>query len=141
MFEVKDFEFFRYQILQLNDKNEVLYQLQDYLKNEENYTLNLEEDTLEFHNDSNDEYWDMFKEYVEELLYNDIVETTYDIDDDHIILYKRVSKVGEKYFYSEYCPHYGQTDEIQKVFPTEVNINAFKFSNGFLTNDELDIVE
>jgi hypothetical protein len=141
MFEVKDFEFFREQILQLDTNYQSSYEFKDYLKNTENYTLDLKQDILEFHNDPNDEYWDTFKECVEELLYDGVVETTYDIDDDHVRIYKRVSKVGEKYFYSEYDPHYGHTDEIQEVFPEKVTVQAFKFPSGFLTNDELDIIE
>ena len=140
MFEVKDFEFFRHQILQLDNKNQSLYEFKKFLKDTQNYTLNLEQDVLEFHNDLDDEYWDMFKEWVETLLEYDVVETTYDIDDDYIRLYKRVSKVGDKHFYSEYDPNYGNVDDIVEVLPTEVTINAFKFSDEFLTNNELDIV-
>lgn len=141
MFEVKDFEFFRHQILQLHNKNQSLYEFKKYLSNTENYTLNLEQDVLEFHNDPDDECWDTFKEWVETLLEYDVVETTYDIDDDHVRIHKRVSKIDNKYFYSEYDPHYGSTYEIQEVFPTEVTVRTFKFLNGFLTNDELDIIE
>lgn len=146
MFDVKDFEFFKNHILSLNNHNGNyvdLEDLQEFLKHEENFQ-SIEEsagDSLAFDNDPDGKYWDIFKEWVIDVLNKDIVEITYEIDDEYLRLYKRVSQVGEKYFYSEYTPNYGGIDEIQEVFPTYVTVQAFKFPSGFVTNDELDIIE
>ena len=146
MFDDEDFEFFKNHILSLNSFNGKyvdLKDLQEFLKHEENFQ-SIEEsagDSLAFDNDPDGKYWDIFKEWVIDVLNKDIVETTYDTDDDNITLYKNVCRVGEKYFYFESDSHYGSTDEIQEVFPEKVTVQAFKFSSGFLTNDELDIIE
>lgn len=131
----EQFLFFKNYILTKNRCDDILKEM---LLDESNYTI--DEDTLHI---NSDEFWENFVEELNKyVLQDNIVETTYEFENEFEYNCNYVSKVRERYFYHTNSYVYGFLhDTFSEVFPVKVKIKAYKFSDGCLTNDTLEIIE